>query len=350
MAPCSVNRIEPSRPATRGGALAATCGPQNMEGYIARLMLGDLLSQPSFQERLAAFLQIPAGASAIESFSAKLDLSNSRSGHNRTAHAVALTVHTNDAEYRGNFAVKVSTDNSVHVMSLDDCNSEVEISSALRNDPVFRQHCASSLGVIEAELSGERLDTCKQLLGRNGSQLRQNDAPSLKARAQLDSWVEGIPLRDLVRSREPAASERREDAIRKSLLTIVKLWNEVEHGSKGVLFDTDADDILIAADNRALFIDLDGGRKCGGPFELVAALAKFSLDIIKLSADLSQVGPLQQAHVIADALVETLGPKRALEIGELAHKERDKFRAETRLLLLPSLVKQLEESARQQAS
>gem|GEM_PF-4457673 len=168
---------------------------------------------------------------------------------------------------------------------------------------------------------------------------------TMTVRAQLDSWAEGPTLAQLLqRPDAQIPHETKQDVVEGCRRAIVELWYGAILENRGVIYDTAADDIVIAPNGGVIFVDADGGKRCGGAAELFAALATLTLSVNRILDNSTERHKAYSAHgeAIADTLVNVFGLERALHIGNEIGERRDIFRAETRLLLVPIFLKRLE--------
>jgi hypothetical protein len=101
---------------------------------------------------------------------------------------------------------------------------------------------------------------------------------------------------------------------------------------------------MIIVNSTPTFVDLDGGKRCGGGYELVVALAQFSKEA-RTSCHGSlynTIAPLLSPRALATCLLQELGRDLARLVIADANKKLYNFPADFRLMFLPTITEIIE--------
>jgi len=319
----------------RSGGFRST---HNVEGDVAYTLLQSLLNDPAVRDRLASHSGMKGGEASLDSGAASIILQDARWGQHRVTLPGTVALEANGESKNCTFALKIATNNSAYVMSHDDCCNEVKLGEALRDNSSYQRYCTTSFGVVEAEYAPS--DSVRLGALRSG-----RDVSTMTVRAQLDSWAEGPTLAQLLqRPDAQIPHETKQEVVEGCRRAIVELWDRAAFENRGVIYDTAADDIVIAPNGGVIFVDADGGKRCGGAAELFAALATLTLSVNRILDNSPERHKAYSSHgeAIANTLVNVLDLERALHIANQICEQREIFTAETRLLLLPTFLRGLE--------
>lgn len=261
-------------------------------------------------------------------------------GHNRAVVKLSVEAKNGDAiVYRGNLALKLTSDLTQDRFSFSECLAEVEIGNAFKDEALFANHGSKS---YVAALFSECTDTIRSSLLASLSKVTANEVyPDVMA--QLNQWVEGKTLREMF---QIAAVSNTEDdrtklsaAIKNSMSVMIKMWRDLSNEGRPLVFNTAMTDIVITPDGTPVFIDLCGGRKCGGAFNLMRALQDFSKGVRLSRQHLigSHISSLVSGPAIGMCLSIELGKEKAIEVVSEANLRKSDFAADFRHFFLPEI-------------
>ena len=261
-------------------------------------------------------------------------------GHNRAVAKLSVEAKNGDETvYRGSLALKLTSDLTEDAVSFRECFAEVEIGNALKNGALFARHGSAS---YVAALFSDYPDTIKSSLLASLSKVTAN-AVYPDVMAQLNQWVEGKTLREMF---QIAAVSNTEDdmtklsaAIKNSMSVMIKMWRDLSNEGRPLVFNTAMSDIVITPDGTPVFIDLCGGRKCGGAFNLMRALQDFSKGVRLSSQHLmgSDIPFLVSGPAIGAFLSGELGRDAAAQVVYEAKSNSSNFPPDFRHLFLPEI-------------
>jgi hypothetical protein len=300
---------------------------------LVTVAIENLLNSPDLQAQLTSVLGFAEGPEAINNIFLSIEPGSANSGHHRAVYKISLQMDSDKESRRGEFALKFASDAGPYRMTYEECLKEVEISKALQNSHLFMQHGAMTLGAVEFSIDPKDIHASKLPYFS-----KVNKDKALVC-AQLDVWVNGPRLHDLVRSANEENVEAVKTAVQKSMSAIVQMWRDLRYKDAPVVFDSAADDIIIAS-GAPVFIDLDGGRRCSeGSLELMLALQDFSKSVLRANGYkfATQISPLVLGPAIGICLSTELGKEKAIEVVSEANLRKSDIAADFRLLFLPEI-------------
>jgi hypothetical protein len=280
-------------------------------------------------EKISAELEIPDGPMSIQEISAFINPTPTCRGHHREVYKLTIEASANDDTYKGDFALKLTTSHGNYRMNYEDCSKEVRICTSLGDNPRFREFFSRSLGAVELENSHQDRPT-------------RNDT-AINICGQIDTWVQGRTMSHILMCSSDDTIEQTKSILAECLRTVTLIWRDFSHEGNQIIPDTGLDDMIIV--NRApTFVDLDGGRRCGGGYELIVALAQFSKEARKRCPEslYNRIVPLLNPHALATCLLQELGRDLAKQVIADANKNMYNFPADFRTMFLPEITKIIE--------
>jgi hypothetical protein len=263
-----------------------------------------------------------------------------RIGHRRAV--VKLSVEAKQGEepvYQGYLALKLASDLTNDVINFSECQGEVEIGNTFKNEAIFAKHGSRS---YVAALSSEYPDVIESSLLAAISKATKADVyPDLMA--QLNQWIEGKTLGEMFKI--AATSDKKDimhelrEAINNSMSVMIKMWRDLSDEGRSLVFNTAMSDIVITPDRTPVFIDLCGGRKCGGALNLMRALQDFSKGV-RLSSQhsvVSDIRSLVSGPAIGICLVRELGNDAAGRVIREVNNNEQLLAPDFRHLFLPEI-------------
>ena len=182
------------------------------------------------------------------------------------------------------YAIKLGSSHfSEYQVTQSEIEAENKLSQRLAALPQYSQYFAKQLFGASIEIPLSVLDQVHFGMAdwvRNAPEEEQG-RPVLTV--QVCEWINGPTIDDAITNSMLTLEQRRELGA-KVVEIIVGAWHATLERGRGIIYDTDLDDIILAQPDsdstsfstvRPVFIDADGGKKCGDVNDLSKAIELF---------------------------------------------------------------------------